>query len=126
MLFIASKSPICGRTRLTETSLDLLVPASASSWADDGRDDRPETCHWHFVDLALAEDRHDAAKRCHASDKGDCIVAELERVTPSTSSATSTNLCTPLARGEAVCTLVEAADRFPFAAKFLGAAHPSG
>jgi len=27
-----------------------------------------------------AEDRYDAAKHCHASAKGDCIVAELERL----------------------------------------------
>ena len=54
--------------------------ASVGSWADDVRDDRPETYNWHFVDLALAEDRYDAAKHCHASAKGDCIVAELERL----------------------------------------------
>lgn len=54
--------------------------ASIASWADDVRDDRPESYRWHFVDLALAEDRYDAAKHCHASEKGDCIVAELERL----------------------------------------------
>jgi len=54
--------------------------ASIASWPDDVRDDRPETYRWHFVDLALAEDRYDAAKHCHATEKGDCIVAELERL----------------------------------------------
>jgi hypothetical protein len=54
--------------------------ASVSSWADDVRDDRPETYNWHFVGLPLAEDRYDAAKQCHASAKGDCIVAELDRL----------------------------------------------
>jgi hypothetical protein len=54
--------------------------ASIGSWADDVRDDRPETYNWHFVDLALAEDRYEAGKHCHASAKGDCIVAELERL----------------------------------------------
>ena len=54
--------------------------ASAGSWADDVRDDRPETYNRHFVDLALAEDRYDAAKHCHASEQGDCIVAGLERL----------------------------------------------
>src|SRR4051794_22171933 len=44
------------------------------SWADDVRDDRPETYNWHFVDLALADDKYDAAKHCRASAKGDCIV----------------------------------------------------
>src|SRR5262245_51929728 len=54
--------------------------ASVASWADDVRDDRPETYNWHFVDLALSEDRYDADKHCHASAKGDCVVAELERL----------------------------------------------
>ncbi len=54
--------------------------ASVASWADDVRDVRPEIYNWHFVDLALAEDRYAAAKHCHASEKGDCIVAELERL----------------------------------------------
>jgi hypothetical protein len=54
--------------------------ASVASWADDVRDDRPETYRWHFVDLALADDRYEADKHCHASAKGDCVVAELERL----------------------------------------------
>jgi hypothetical protein len=54
--------------------------ASVASWADDVRDDRPESYRWHFVDLALAEDRYDPTKHCHTSAKGDCIVAELERL----------------------------------------------
>ena len=54
--------------------------ASVGSWADDVRDERPETYRWQLVYLDLAEDRYDAAKHCHASAKGDCIVAELERL----------------------------------------------
>jgi len=42
------------------------------------RDDRPETYRWHFVDLAMAEDRYDAAEHCHATENDGCIVAELE------------------------------------------------
>ena len=49
--------------------------ASVGSWADDVRDNRPETYNGHFVDLTLAEDRYDAAKHCHASAKGDGIIA---------------------------------------------------
>src|SRR5579871_495112 len=52
--------------------------ASVSSWADDVRDQRPETYNWHFVDIPLAEDRYDPAKHCKPSEKGDCVVAELE------------------------------------------------
>ncbi|WP_428671993.1 S1/P1 nuclease [Reyranella sp.] len=54
--------------------------ASVASWADDVRDNRPETYNWHFVDLALAEDRYDSAKHCQPSAKGDCIVAALDRL----------------------------------------------
>ena len=54
--------------------------ASVGSWADDVRDQRPETYNWHFVDIPLAEDRYDAVEHCKPSAKGDCIVAQLERV----------------------------------------------
>ena len=55
--------------------------ASVSSWADDVRDQRPETYNWHFVDIALAEDRYKPERDCQPSEKGDCIVAALERLT---------------------------------------------
>jgi hypothetical protein len=54
--------------------------ASIGSWADDVRDERPESYRWHFVDLALAEDRYEPEKHRRATEKGDCIVAELERL----------------------------------------------
>lgn len=54
--------------------------ASVSSWADDVRDDRPETYNLHFVDLPLADEHYDAAKHCPPSAKGDCIVAALDRL----------------------------------------------
>lgn len=54
--------------------------ASVGSWADDVRDERPETYNWHFVDIPLAETKYDADKHCKLSDKGDCVVAELERL----------------------------------------------
>lgn len=54
--------------------------ASVGSWADDIRDVRPETYNWHFVDIPIAQDQYDAAKHCAPSDKGDCIVAELDRL----------------------------------------------
>jgi hypothetical protein len=44
------------------------------------RDERPETYNRHFVDIALAEDRYDAAKYCKPAAKSDCVVAELERL----------------------------------------------
>lgn len=54
--------------------------ASVSSWADDVRDQRPETYNWHFVDIPLAEAAYDHDSHCRPSDKGDCVVAELERL----------------------------------------------
>src|ERR1700730_13131861 len=54
--------------------------ASVASWADDIRDERPETYNWHFVDIPIAIGRYDAAKVCKPSDKGDCAVAELDRL----------------------------------------------
>lgn len=54
--------------------------ASVGSWADDVRDQRPESYNWHFVDIPVAEDHYDAVKHCAPSEKGDCIIAELDRL----------------------------------------------
>jgi hypothetical protein len=54
--------------------------ASIASWADNVREERPETRGWHFVDIPLAITRYAAAKVCKKSDKGDCAVAELDRL----------------------------------------------
>lgn len=53
---------------------------SVASWADDIRNDRPETYNWHFVDIPLSESSYDPSTECAASDKGDCAVAEIERL----------------------------------------------
>ncbi len=55
--------------------------ASESSWADDIRDERPDTAHWHFVDIPLRAKRYDARLDCKPNPaRGDCVVAELERL----------------------------------------------
>jgi hypothetical protein len=54
--------------------------ASISSWADDVRESRPQTYNWHFVDIPVAVDAYDAALYCKSGPKGDCAVAELERL----------------------------------------------
>jgi hypothetical protein len=46
----------------------------------DIRNQRPETYNWHFVDIPLAETRYEAAKHCKPSERGDCVVAELDRL----------------------------------------------
>jgi hypothetical protein len=63
--------------RILGTGVSL---ASVSSWADDVRDARPETYNWHFVDIPIAEQDPDPDKHCKPDPKGDCIVAELNRL----------------------------------------------
>lgn len=54
--------------------------ASVSNWADDVRDARPETYNWHFVNIPIAEQDPDPDKHCKPDPRGDCIVAELDRL----------------------------------------------
>jgi hypothetical protein len=54
--------------------------ASVSMWADDVRGSRPETYNWHFVNIPVADTTYDAALHCAPTPKGDCVVAELERL----------------------------------------------
>jgi hypothetical protein len=54
--------------------------ASISSWADDIRDDRPETYNWHFVDIPLNADNYDPNRDCLDSSKGDCAINAIERL----------------------------------------------
>jgi hypothetical protein len=61
-----------------------------ASWADDERSKRPETGNWLFVDVPLAGTTYDPARDCKAdAKKGDCVVAELDRLR-STLAAAST------------------------------------
>lgn len=57
--------------------------ASVASWADDIRDERPATYNLHFVDIPLDVKTYDPKRDCkrdEKNDKGDCIIAELERL----------------------------------------------
>lgn len=83
--------------------------ASVASWPDDIRDARPETYNWHFVDMPLAIERYNAERDCKANkDKGDCIVAELDRL-----------------RSDLRCaaTAEKRAEALKFAVHFLGDLH---
>ena len=51
--------------------------ASVSSWADDIRDDRPETYNWHFVDIPLGADSYDLSRDCLDSSRGDCAIKAI-------------------------------------------------
>lgn len=53
--------------------------ASISSWADDIRDDRPETYNWHFVDIPLNADTYEPNRDCLDSSRGDCAINAIER-----------------------------------------------
>jgi hypothetical protein len=55
--------------------------ASVASWADDIRDERPQTYNWHFVDIPLDAATYEAARDCEADEtSGDCIINELARL----------------------------------------------
>ena len=60
----------------------LLGPedfVTISTWADDVRSARPETYNWHFVNIPHGPSKYDAARDCKPSDRGDCVVAAIER-----------------------------------------------
>lgn len=46
-----------------------------SNWADEVREQRPETGPWHYVDIPLDAAGYDAARDCAG---GNCVVAEIE------------------------------------------------
>lgn len=61
---------------------DLLgadVPGAmeaVSTWADEIRDERPETERWHFVDIEISTAGYDAARDCQG---GDCVVYQVRK-----------------------------------------------
>ena len=50
-----------------------------STWADRVRADRPESYNWHFVNIPYAARAYDPARDCVATDRGDCVIAAIER-----------------------------------------------
>ena len=55
-------------------STDPIV--DAATWADDYRDDHPETEGWHFFDIPRGAKRHNLDQYCPASTS--CITAQLK------------------------------------------------
>ena len=47
-----------------------------ANWADEIRDQRPQTGAWHYVDIPLAAAGYDARRDCR---RGDCAVAQIEK-----------------------------------------------
>jgi S1/P1 Nuclease len=69
------------RSRIAEILGHGVSLASISSWADDIRTTRPETCNWHFVDIPLDVASYDPTRDCKLEAKrGDCIVAAVRRL----------------------------------------------
>src|SRR5580693_3286214 len=58
----------------------LLGPPPAmvleSNWADEIRDDRPDTAAWHYVNVELGSLGYDAERDC---PDNNCVVAQLAR-----------------------------------------------
>ncbi|HXT68289.1 MAG TPA: S1/P1 nuclease [Vicinamibacterales bacterium] len=65
-------------TALLEGGMDAFV--AAATWADEVRQERPETYNWHFVNIHVSEGKYDAARHCPASDRGDCVIAAIARL----------------------------------------------
>lgn len=50
--------------------------ASIADWADKIRGDRPETTHWHYVNIPFQASRYERKRDC-AGD--DCVIAAVKR-----------------------------------------------
>ena len=63
---------------------DLVGPrslASVASWADNIRDERPETYNWHFVDIPINVPTFKQERDCKENKlQGDCVLAALDRL----------------------------------------------
>jgi hypothetical protein len=49
-----------------------------ASWPDEIRHVRPETAHWHYVDIPLASSDYDPARDCA---NGNCVIAKIVEFT---------------------------------------------
>src|ERR1700761_6737475 len=47
-----------------------------SSWADEIRQQRPETSSWHYVNIEIGSQGYVSSRDCPA---GNCVVAQIER-----------------------------------------------
>jgi hypothetical protein len=55
--------------------------AAVSTWPDDVRSARPTTTGWHFADVPIDKNDYSPQRDCKPDvARGDCIVAELERL----------------------------------------------
>lgn len=60
--------------------LDQQTLADVANWADDVRDERPETARWHFVNLPRGATAFSRARDCADADgQPGCAVVAIER-----------------------------------------------
>jgi hypothetical protein len=77
----AAREAISTILRNVSPALDHASLASFASWADDYRVTHPGTTNWHFVAIPLNDDLYNPAQQCKLNEsKGDCIIAELDRL----------------------------------------------
>ncbi|HXS07799.1 MAG TPA: S1/P1 nuclease [Rhizomicrobium sp.] len=83
-----------GHAIITQVAADNLTPAAHlrlsqilggdapaqmvlnSSWADEIRNDRPQTAAWHFVNIEVDSNGYDQRRDC---PKDNCVVRQIER-----------------------------------------------
>jgi len=53
--------------------------ADVATWADDIREDRPETARWHFVDIPVGAKSYRPSRDCQPRRGGDCAIAAIAR-----------------------------------------------
>jgi nuclease S1 len=53
--------------------------ASISNWADHIALLRPETVHWHFVNIPYDANAYDPQRDCPQTPRGDCIINAIAR-----------------------------------------------
>ena len=53
--------------------------ASVSTYADNYRNNHPETARWHFVNIPPGDGHYNPARDCAPSPQGDCIIAAIDR-----------------------------------------------
>jgi hypothetical protein len=70
-----------------------------ASWPDEIRRARPETAHWHYVDIPLASSDYDPARDCAS---GNCVIAKIVEFTGVLSNPSAD----PAARVEALKSVV--------------------
>lgn len=52
---------------------------AVATWADQIKQERPETRPWHYVSIPMGRDDYDPGRDCATPRPGDCVIGALER-----------------------------------------------